>query len=217
MNLPNGITVARIAATPILFALILDSGFNPLLIAFILFVAAAVSDLWDGYLARRRGQITDFGKLADPIADKLLVVATFVPFYMISHRPGAELEPAIVPGWGTLPLWVVIVVLGRELLVTVFRQIARHRGVVIAAGKEGKYKALVQNLFIGSLILWLALRYRAIAAGWDTPFWSFWKAFHGSFVAVSLAIAVLLTAYSMAVYLWRYRPLFSGSAGFDER
>lgn len=211
MNLPNGITVARIAATPILFVLILSQGFTTLLFAFVFFIAAAVSDLWDGYLARRRGEITDFGKLADPIADKLLVVATFVPFYLVSHRPESAGPPAIVPAWGTLPLWVLIVVLGRELLVTVFRAVAQRRGVVIAAGKEGKFKALVQNVFIGSLILWFALRVRALEVGWDSGFWSFWKAFHGSFVAVSLALAVLLTAYSMAVYLWRYRPLWSGS------
>lgn len=208
MNLPNGITIARIAATPILFALILSKGFSTLLIAFVLFVVAAASDLWDGYLARRRGEITDFGKLADPIADKLLVVATFLPFYILSHRPG-EAELAIVPVWGTLPLWVLIVVFGRELLVTIFRALAKRRGVVIAAGKEGKFKALVQNLFIGSLILWLALRARALAASWDSEFWSFWKAFHGSFVAVSLALAVVLTAYSMLVYFWRYRSLAS--------
>lgn len=212
MNLPNGITVARIAATPILFALILGQGSTALLVAFVLFITAAASDVWDGYLARRRGEITDFGKLADPIADKLLVLATFVPFYIVSHRLAPPGAPAAVPGWATLPLWVVIVVLGRELLVTVFRWLAKRRGVVIAAGREGKFKALVQNLFIGSLILWLALRERAIAAAWDSGFWSFWKAFHGSFVAVSLALAVLLTAYSMIVYLWRYRPVWSRRA-----
>ena len=209
MNLPNGITIARIAATPIIFALILSKDFSTLLIAFVLFVVAAVTDLWDGYLARRRGEITDFGKLADPIADKLLVVATFLPFYIFSHRPNTA-DVAVVPAWGTLPLWVLLVVFGRELLVTIFRALAKRRGVVIAAGREGKFKALVQNLFIGSLILWLALRARALAASWDSPFWSFWKAFHGSFVAVSLALAVVLTAYSMLVYFWRYRSLVSG-------
>ncbi len=89
MNLPNGITVARTLAAPVIFALILSGGFGRLLLAFILFLAAAISDIWDGYLARRRGQITDFGKLADPIADKLLVVSTFVPFYIVSLRAPA--------------------------------------------------------------------------------------------------------------------------------
>lgn len=210
MNLPNGITVARVAAAPLIFVLILNEGFGLRLLAFAVFITAAVSDIWDGYLARSRGQITDFGKLADPIADKLIVFATFIPFYVVSHRLGVADAVSAIPWWRTLPLWVLILVLGRELLITVFRGIAKRRGVVIAAGKEGKYKALIQNLFIGSLILWYALHARAIDRGWDSAFWSFWKVFHGSFVAIALGGAVVLTAYSLVVYLWRYRSLVAG-------
>jgi phosphatidylglycerophosphate synthase len=92
-------------------------------------------------------------------------------------------------------------------VITVFRGFAKSRGVVIAAGKEGKFKATFQNLFIGGEILWLALRSRALEQGWDSPFWSFWKVFHGSYIAITLAVAVLLTAYSLVVYLWQYRSL----------
>ncbi|MEE8521221.1 MAG: CDP-alcohol phosphatidyltransferase family protein [Gemmatimonadota bacterium] len=207
MNLPNGITIARILATPIVFALILSDRFGYQVLAFVIFIIAAVSDLWDGYIARSRGLITDFGKLADPIADKLLTFATFIPFYILSHRPGSQEGLAVVPWWGTLPLWVLIVVLGRELLITAFRAFAKRRGVVIPAGKEGKYKMVFQNIYIGSQILWIALRDRALEQGWDSPFWSFWQVFHGSVVAISLAAAVILTAYSLIVYLWRYRAL----------
>ncbi len=209
MNLPNGITVARLVAAPVVFFLILGGGFGQLLFAFIFFVVAAVSDVWDGYLARRRGQITDFGKLVDPIADKLLVIVTFIPFYIVSHRPDLSPVLPVVPWWQTLPLWVLLVVLGRELTITVFRGFAKRRGVVIAAGREGKYKALVQNVFIGAEILWLALRDRALERSWDSAFWSFWTDFHGAFVGITLAVAVLLTAYSLFVYLWRYRALVS--------
>ncbi len=209
MNLPNIITVARVVAAPLLFALILGGSFSQLVLAFILFVTAALSDLWDGYLARRRGQITDFGKLADPIADKLLILCTFIPFYVVTLREGAATELDVVPYWGGMHLWIVIVILGREFLITVFRGFATRKGVVIAAGKAGKYKALFQNLFVGSEILWLALRSRALERGWDTPFWSFWKVFHGSFVAITLAIALALTVYSLGVYFWRYRALVS--------
>lgn len=213
MNLPNGITIARIGAAPVVFLLILSGGFGNLTIAFILFVAAGLSDLWDGYIARRRGEITDFGKLADPIADKLLVFATFIPFYVVSHRTGLPNALTAVPWWGTLPLWVVLVVLGRELLITVFRGFAKRQGVVIAAGTAGKYKTLAQNFFIGSLILWYALQHRALQADWGGGFWSFWEEFHGAFVGIVLAIAVLLTAYSLGVYLWRYRIVMSGQTG----
>lgn len=211
MNLPNGITVARLIAAPAVFLLIVGGGFGKLIAAFIIFVTAAVSDVWDGYLARRRGQITDFGKLADPIADKLLVLATFVPFYIASHRLDPSALP-VVPWWRVMPLWVLVVVLGRELLITAFRGLAKRRGVVIAAGKAGKHKALAQNLFIGSEILWLALRGRALTLQWDTGFWSFWQAFHGTFVAATLAVAVALTAYSLVVYLWRYRAVVARPA-----
>lgn len=207
MNLPNGITIARIAVTPALFALIMSESFGLRIVAFVLFIAAAVSDLWDGYIARRRGQITDFGKLADPIADKLLTLATFLPFYLISHPPQTTAGLAVVPWWDTLPLWVLMVVLGRELLITVFRAYAKSQGVVIPAGKVGKYKTVFQNLFIGGEILWLAIRSEAIEQGWQTSFWAFWQVFHGSFVAITLGAAVVLTAYSMVVYLWRYRSL----------
>jgi phosphatidylglycerophosphate synthase len=207
VNLPNIITVIRVLATPLLFYLILRGGFGQLLAAFVLFVAAGLSDVWDGHLARKRGEITDFGKLADPIADKLLLVSTFIPFYILSVR-GAGSGLDVVPGlFHVLPLWVLIVVLGREVLITVFRGFAKQRGVVIAAGKAGKYKALFQNLFIGGEILWLALRHQALERGWDSPFWSFWKVLHGTWVTITLGIAVLLTAYSLGVYLWRYRSV----------
>lgn len=211
MNLPNGITVARIVATPVVLLMILGGGFGQLIFVFILFLTAAVSDIWDGYLARRRGQITTFGKLLDPIADKLLVVATFIPFYVLSLSEGPSTAVAVVPFWGVLPLWVLLVVLGRELLITLFRGFAKQKGIVIPAGKAGKYKALFQNLFIGSEILWLALRSRALERSWDSAFWSFWTIFHGSFVAITLGIAVVLTAYSLAVYLWQYRSLVHAS------
>ncbi len=209
MNLPNGITIARVVLTPVIFALILSGGFERTMIAFALFIAAALSDVWDGYIARSRGLITDFGKLADPIADKALTLATFVPFYVLSHRPGPDGGLGVVPWWGSLPLWVLIVVLGRELAITLFRAYATRRGIVIAAGTAGKYKATFQSIYIGSQILWLALRQHALDREWDTPCWSFWKMFHGSVVAISLAVAVLLTAYSLLVYLWQYRTLIT--------
>ncbi len=197
-TLPNAITVGRILAAPAVFFLILASGYWPRLLSFLLFVVAAFSDLWDGYLARKHGWISDFGKLADPIADKLLLVATFVPFYIISHGAG----PAVgLPIWGTLPLWVLVVVLGREVLVTVMRVFAVRRGVVVPAGQAGKYKAVVQNIFIGSALLWYALQSRALDRGWSGALWDAWQAFHGVVLAVALGVAVLLTVYSLVVYL----------------
>jgi len=207
-TLPNVITIGRILMAPAVFFLILAPGFLNLLVCFALFLIAAFSDLWDGHLARKYGWITDFGKLADPIADKLLLVATFVPFYILSHRPGPLGE---LPVWGTLPLWVVLVVLGREVLITALRTWAAHRGRVLAAGRAGKYKAVVQNIFIGSAILWYALRSRALEDHWSGALWAGWRILHGTVLSVSLAVAVILTVFSMIVYLRSWRILARGT------
>ncbi len=204
MNLPNAITVARIAVCPAIGYLALSTRGASRYAAFVLFMLAAFSDLWDGYVARKHGLITNMGKLLDPIADKLLLASTFIPFYIISRRTD---DISAVPGWGTLPLWVMVVVFGREFLVTLFRGYAVRQGVVISAGRSGKYKALTQNFFVGGLLLWYPLLRSSMAAEWSGGVWGVWRAFHSTWVAVMLAVAVFLTVYSMIDYLWSYRTL----------
>lgn len=207
LTLPNVITIARILTTPLVAWLALSPGTGARFAAFGVFLVAALSDVWDGYLARKHGWVTDMGKLLDPLADKLLLAVTVIPFYVISHRAGAVNE---VPFWGPLPLWVVLVILGRELLITLFRSYASGRGVVIAAGRSGKFKALAQNLFAGGLLLWYPLLQWANATGVDGVVWGAWSVIHRGWVGVTLSLALLLTIYSMLDYLWRYRSL----AGF---
>ena len=204
-NLPNAITAGRILACVPIFFLALQPSARAGFAAFALFVTAGLSDVWDGYLARKHGWITDVGKLLDPVADKLLLASTFIPFYLVSQREGVEND---LPILGPLPLWVLVVVFGRELAITVFRAYAARRGVVIPAGPSGKYKALLQSLFIGGLLLWYPLTAMATAGGWrEGRAWSIWSAFHGGWVAVTLPLAVLFTVYSMLDYLWSYRSL----------
>lgn len=202
INLPNVITVGRIAICPVIFWLALSPDLVARFAAFVLFFAAGLSDVWDGYLARRYDQITDMGKLLDPIADKLLLVVTLIPFYIISHR-GGGLDA--VPWWGPFPLWVLLVIFGRELFITVFRAYAARRGVVIAAGVAGKRKALFQMLFIGGLLLWYPLVRLGTQQGWGGWFWRFFDTGLRAWVAVTLAVAIVLTVYSMIDYLWSYR------------
>lgn len=204
ITLPNIITFARIAACPVIFFLAISPQMGARAWAFVLFVAAGLSDVWDGYLARRYDLITDTGKLLDPLADKLLLVATFVPFYIVSHG-GREVD--LIPWWGEMPLWVIVVIFGRELFMTVFRGYAARRGVVIPAGKSGKRKALFQALFIGGLLLWYPLRMYAESRGWSGEFWAFWIQFHGAWVGIMLGLAIVLTVYSMVDYLWSYRAV----------
>lgn len=204
LNLPNIITIARIAVCPLIFYWTLSPTLWERFAAFGLFLVAAVSDLWDGYLARKHGWITDLGKLLDPLADKLLLVSTLIPFYLVSRRPEVLAE---VPWWGPLPLWVVLVFLIREFGVTVFRSWAAGRGVVISAGPAGKYKAFLQNLFAGGLLLWYPLVHLATSEGWSGPLWEGWAVFHRAWVGLLLAVALFLTLYSMGIYLWEYRRL----------
>jgi len=210
LNLPNQITLARIAACPAVFFLALSPRPVWLFAAFLLFLTAALSDLWDGYLARKHGWVTDMGKLLDPLADKLLLVATFLPFYIVSQRP----DPlGLVPFWGPLPLWVVLVIFGREVGVTLFRSWAARRGSVLAAGQAGKIKAFLQNIFSGALLLWYALVRWAETQGWGgNPLWEGWSLFHRSVTALALAVALFLTVYSFGVYAVQYWRVMRGSS-----
>lgn len=174
------------------------------LAAFVLFVIAAVSDLWDGYLARRRGQVTRFGKMFDPIADKLLLLATLLPLYVLTTT---QLELAGLPVFGTVPLWAVVVLLGRELLITLLRLAAARRGRVVAARDLGKRKAVAQNIFIGAAILWVSFRTPGSPRAHS---WLWFSQFHGWFTAVFLALALVLTVLSAAFYLATFSRIFAG-------
>lgn len=205
-TLPNIITLVRIALTPVIALLPFIQGYWPKFIAFVVFLIAAVSDVWDGWLARRRHQVTDLGKLLDPVADKLLLVATLIPIYFISQTRHDLYD---IPLWGSVPLWVCALLIGREFAMTAFRQWARHRGVVIPAEGVGKFKAVFQNIYIGATMIWFAYRDAAKPLGWvNSPFWRFWNSFHGWFVAVTLGIALVLTITSFVTYLVRHRALF---------
>ena len=207
-NLPNIITLSRIAVCPAIFFLALSSDGTVRAATFGLFLAAALSDIWDGYLARKHNLISDLGKLLDPIADKLLMVSTLVPIYIVSHRPAGGGE---IPWWGQLPLWVLVVLLGRELMVTALRGFAVRKGVVIAADRAGKYKALAQNVFVGAVLLWYALVRFAEQGSWSGTLWDLWIQFHSAIIGLTLLLALVLTIYSMGLYFWRNR----GLAGSD--
>jgi CDP-diacylglycerol--glycerol-3-phosphate 3-phosphatidyltransferase len=204
LTLPNLITLGRILACPAVFSLVLFPSVTSRLLSFALFLAAAFSDLWDGYLARKHGLVTDLGILLDPLADKLLLAATFIPFYILSHGQG-PVGP--LPWWGPLPLWVILLIFGRELAITLFRAWAVRRGVVISAGKSGKWKAFSQNLFIGGVLFWYPMQMLSLDRGWDGRVWAFWSQLHGAWIGITLSVAIVLTLYSMADYFWSYRAL----------
>jgi len=207
-TLPNVLTITRIALAPVIALLPFIQGYWPKVIAFVAFLAAAASDIADGYFARSRKQVTDLGILLDPIADKLLLFATIVPIYFVTRHPTILYG---IPWWGSLPLWVAVLLVGREVLMTVFRIAARKHGVVIPAGREGKLKVIFQDIFIGATIAWFAWKDLLMEMRWTGSLRDFWDQFHGAVVAVTLGVAVVLTVYSLVVYLYRYRALFKAA------
>ncbi|HEU0302261.1 MAG TPA: CDP-alcohol phosphatidyltransferase family protein [Longimicrobium sp.] len=213
-NLPNALTLGRIVLALLVAPMLMTDSFAWRITGFVIFLAAAISDLFDGHLARSRNLVSDFGKLMDPLADKLLLALTFIPFYVLDHYREPQ-TPFPWLGW-TLPLWILLVIFGREAFITVFRGFAARRNVILAAGQAGKLKAVFQNIFIGAAILWYALQSAARERGWSGGTWEFWQWFHALFAGTALAIAVVLTVYSLYVYL-RDFGILSRKGGAEAR
>ena len=217
MNLPNAITIGRIAASPLVGWLPLTPSASYRAVAFVLFVILAVSDYWDGHLARSRNSITDLGKQLDPLADKLFLVVTMVPMYLLMRPKGpdagivhvADSLKFLTP-WGPvgLPLWVAIVIIGRELAMTIFRQMAARRGVVISAIGSAKWKTGFQMTWVGAAFFWFWMATAAGQYGWTGPTWDFLKNVNGIIGVTAMVGAVGLTLYSLVLYVQRYGSVF---------
>ena len=231
MNLPNAITAARIAVAPLIALLPFHPSWAVRCGAFWLFIVAAVSDHVDGKLARDRGLVTNLGKILDPLADKLLLVATFVPMFLLvgsgadlgilsphqlplaSHvlgpmargDTGAAAYPLLTPfGAVGLPWWVLAVVIGREAFMTVFRQAAVRKGVFIAAIGPAKWKTGFQWTWVGATYFWFFAASLALAQGWSGPLWRASVYFISAVALVSMAGAFVLTLYSLWLYMREY-------------
>jgi len=205
VNLPNALTAGRIAITPLIALLPLAESWVLRLVAWIVFLIAAISDYYDGVLARTRNQITDLGKLLDPLADKLLLVGTFIPMFWLMNST----LPFVTPlGQVGLPWWIVAIVLGRELFMTVFRQAAARRGVVIAAIGPAKWKTTFQLIWQGAAYFWFWIATLAADRHWDNAAWHAFAYFNGIVGTLTMTAAVLLTVYSLWLYLRRYGAMF---------
>lgn len=200
MNLPNGLTVARIIVTPAIAALPFVETSGARLVAFLLFLAAAISDWFDGYFARTRQQETDLGRMLDPLADKLLLVGTFVPMYVLAHR----FEFITPYGNYDLPWWVVAIIIGREVTMTWFRQFAARRGVVIEAIWPAKWKTTIQLIWSGAAYCWFWLATLMLERGWTGPVSRNIGMVLGSIGALAMLVALALTLYSLYIYMRDY-------------
>jgi len=144
VNLPNSITLSRICSIPLLIWILSSNQFPSTngekeLLASALFILASMTDGIDGYLARKRGQITTMGILLDPLADKLLIAAAFVTLVQFNSS--------------LVPAWIAVVIIGREFLVSGLRSIAASEGFTIEASDLGKFKMLVQIISVVAVIL----------------------------------------------------------------
>lgn len=185
MNLPNKLTVGRLILTVFFVAFLSSSTHWGDLAALALFLIASVTDWLDGYLARKLNQMTNFGKLMDPLADKVLVASALI---------------CLIP-LGALPAWAVIVIITREFLITGLRQLALTRGVVLAADSLGKHKTAWQII---TIIFFLSLLAAGDCFGDEARWLKFLWVNVGPWL---IGITIVLTIYSGLAYLWKNRSL----------
>jgi len=187
-NLPNTITMMRTGAVPVMLLLPwfggnIDHHRGSEVIAWI-FTVAALSDLVDGWLARREGIVTNIGKLLDPLADKLLVSTGLIVLVAMDR----------IPDWA---IWMVVVIVGRELAVTGLRGIASANGQIMAASGLGKIKTVSQNFAVGALIFYFPTYYLPMAS-------------IGLFCLVLSTLLTLLSGYTyFASYFGAQEPVDS--------
>ena len=190
VNLPNALTVLRLVLVPVFVVLGLQSqSWSALWAAFVVFAIAAITDRFDGELARSWGQITDFGRIADPIADKAL---TLCGFALLSYQ-------------GFLPWWLTILIAVRELGITAMRAFFLRRGVVVSANQAGKLKTFMQIVALGTLLIpWAHFTAMSEAnEGWVVLLIRLGQIFAG--------VALALTLYSGFMYVVEGVRLMRGS------
>ncbi|SVC19654.1 uncharacterized protein METZ01_LOCUS272508 [marine metagenome] len=216
MNLPNKLTTSRFFITIIFVVLMLwDSLPYNTSWAALLFFIGGMTDILDGYLARKQGLQTDFGALMDPLADKILVCAGFILLVGMKINPETQLgsyqlpEALAAPGKELLmPAWMVIVIVARELAITGLRLLAANKQVVLPAENIGKRKTNLQ--FVAIISMLVIISYPGWGEGWVKFFgveiagcpWSIWFTFIATWGAVGL------TLVSGVHYLWVNRDLY---------
>ena len=178
MNTPNKLTVARMIIVPFLVVFLLSGlgGDANRYISLILFIVASITDWFDGHLARKNNLVTNFGKFMDPLADKLLVCSAMICMIELNR----------------LPAWVVIIIIGREFIISGFRLIAAENGIVIAANYWGKFKTVSQMI----MIILLILHFDTIPA---------FVILEQIFIWISLALTVI----SLMTYIWQNKSVLS--------
>ncbi len=194
MNLPNKLTASRFVLTVVfLWAMFSQFAYNDTL-ALIFFCLAGVTDFLDGRIARARKLITNFGKLMDPLADKIMTCSAFIAFVESTHRnPEAPVK---------VGAWMVVIIVGRELAITGLRLLAASKNIVLSAERFGKHKTISQIVAIIALLV-------VDARGeWPAALQTVFGAWVPVFAEIMLWMTVALTVASGVIYLRRNRALY---------
>lgn len=179
MNISNRLTILRIILAFLCIGFILKNTFTSLLIAFIIFSIASLTDFLDGFLARKRCIESDLGKLLDPIADKILVIGVFLAFLQL----------------GVINAWMVSIIMLREFIITSLRLYSLNKGIVLEAKRIGKHKTLSQIMGILFIFITLILFLKM-------PSNKLVLFFHSTLIPLIMWYIVIITLFSGVYYLW---------------
>ncbi len=192
MNLPNKLTIARIILAPIFMIFLLIDNMYLRYLATLIFIVAALTDVYDGYLARKTGVITGFGKFMDPLADKILVSTAFISFVAL----------------GYVQTWMILVIILREFLVTGLRSLAAYKGMVILPSYFAKWKTGCQMAVIIIILVYINLKSTLLPLGYNWSVFTSDSAFRA--FDVMIFITMLLTVGTGIDYLVKSAFLLKG-------
>jgi CDP-diacylglycerol--glycerol-3-phosphate 3-phosphatidyltransferase len=192
MNLPNLLTMSRIFLSPVYMVLFLVENPYSRLAATIVFIIAALTDLFDGYLARRMGSMTGFGKFMDPLADKILVSTAFISFVNVGYAKS----------------WMVTTIIVREFFIIGLRSVAAYKGMVLTSSYAAQWKTASQMVVISCILVFINLKTLLVPAGYD------WLMFNSPLTStvfdIMIFITVVLTVATGIDYLLKSSGLLKG-------
>ncbi len=190
MNLANKLTMLRIVLTFVFMIVLSWQGLWAKVGALIIFIAAALSDFFDGMIAHKRNMITDFGRLMDPIADKILVLAAFAAFLQMQ----------------LIHAWMFLIIVSREILITSLRLFALNKGKVLSSARAGKHKTVSQMAAIFYILGFIVVKESVKTFSIWNPVWE--KFFRNS-INILMLLTIGLTLYSGLSYLWENRKIIT--------
>ncbi len=190
MNIANRLTVLRILLTFVFMFFLFVHGLWAKVTALTIFIFAALSDFLDGMIAQKKNMVTDFGRLMDPIADKILVLAAFAAFVQMQ----------------LIDAWMFVIIVSREILITSLRLFALNKGKVLSAAKAGKHKTVSQMAVILSILGFIVLKEAMLTYSTWNPAW---ERFFRQGIYLLMMLTVGLTLYSGLSYLWENRKIIA--------